>query len=148
MKFKESTGITGNTMVPAITTKEVVEVPKTEEKIYDQKSYQPDSRYFQSGTGPEAWSSYTYSRNRTMFGMAEAKDLTYTANKEPVATEIYGYYHSSKFYGIFIPGDETAVPPTEDTYENELIGIKGKTYIDIPTNDNFIFDGTSYNAVI
>lgn len=148
MIFKESNGITGNTMVPAVTTKEFVEVPKREEKIYDQKSYQPDSRYFQYGTGPEAWSTYTYTRNRTLFGMAEAKDLTYTANKGPVGTEIYGYYHSSKFYGIFIPGDETAVPPTEDTYENELVGEKGKIYIDIPTNDTYVFNGEAYTEVV
>lgn len=148
MLFKDFAGITGYTMKPAVTTKEFIEVPKREERLVDQKSYQPDSRYFKSGTGPEAWSTYTYTRNRTLFGMAEAKDLTFTANKEDINSIVYGYYHSSKFYANFIAGDDTAVPPTSDTYENEISGEKGKVYIDLTTGKNYIFEDGAFAEVV
>lgn len=148
MLFKDFAGITGYTMKPAITTKEFIEVPKREERLVDQKSYQPDSRYFKSGTGPEAWSTYTYTRNRTLFGIAEAKDLTFTANKEDINIYVYGYYHSSKFYAKFTPGDDSLSEPTEDVYENEISGEKGKIYIDLRNNKNYIFEDGAFTEVV
>jgi hypothetical protein len=80
--------------------------------------------------------------------MAEAKDLTFTANKEDINIYVYGYYNDSKFYTTFIPGDDSLSEPTEDTYEGEISGEKGKVYIDLRNNKNYIFEDSAFTEVV
>ena len=78
MIWTTGNGIFGNSQKVAITLAEIEAIQKKDEQgeiPKDIKKLQPDTNYQKFGAGPEAWYSYTYSRDRELFGKAEARAI-------------------------------------------------------------------------
>lgn len=78
MIWTTGNGIFGNSQKVAITLAEIEAIQKKDEQgeiPKDIKKLQPDTNYQKFGAGPEAWYSYTYSRDRELFGKAETRAI-------------------------------------------------------------------------
>ena len=78
MIWTTSNGIFGNSQKVAITLAEIEAIQKKDEQgeiPKDIKALQPDTNYQKFGAGPDAWYSYTYSRDRELFGKAETRAI-------------------------------------------------------------------------
>lgn len=78
MIWTTGNGIFGNSQKVAITLAEIEAIQKKDEQgeiPEDIKKLQPDTNYQKFGAGPEAWYSYIYSRDATLFGKAETRAI-------------------------------------------------------------------------
>lgn len=75
MIWTTSNGIFGNSQKVAVTLAEIEAIQKVDEPIQDIKKLQPDTNYQKFGAGPDAWYSYTYSRDRELYGKAEVRAI-------------------------------------------------------------------------
>ena len=78
MIWTTGNGIYGNSQKVAITLAEIEAIQKKDEQEEipkDIKAFQPDTNYQKFGTGPDAWYSYTYSRDRELYGKAEVRAI-------------------------------------------------------------------------
>lgn len=78
MIWTTGNGIFGNSQKVAITLAEIEAIQKKDEQGEipdDIKKLQPDTNYQKFGAGPDAWYSYTYSRDRELYGKAETRAI-------------------------------------------------------------------------
>jgi hypothetical protein len=78
MIWTTGNGIFGNSQKVAVTLAEIEAIQKKDEQgeiPKDIKKLQPDTNYQKFGAGPEAWYSYTYSRDRELYGKAEVRAI-------------------------------------------------------------------------
>lgn len=76
MQMSYVLGLPTNRVFAAVTQADIDKIQAYEKPIEEIHKYQPDTKYFKSTAGNEAWDVYSYNRHAEMFGPGSAKETT------------------------------------------------------------------------